>query len=54
VVLFLQGRAPSQMLLTGSLDFVLGILFVAAFIVTRKQTAAQSASSNPSAVHANA
>jgi hypothetical protein len=37
VILFLQGRAPSQMLLTGSLDFALGILFVIAYVRTARQ-----------------
>lgn len=35
-VLFLQGRAPQQLLLTGSIDFLLGILFVVAYVMTGK------------------
>jgi hypothetical protein len=36
-VLFLQGRAPQQLLWTGSIDFVLGILFVIAYWRTARQ-----------------
>lgn len=39
-ILFLQGRSSAQLLLTGSIDFVLGILFVVAFVLTGKQSAA--------------
>lgn len=41
LVLYLQGRTPAQLLLTGSIDFVLGILFIAAFFVTGRQRAAE-------------
>jgi hypothetical protein len=44
LVLYLQGRAPQQLLLTGSIDFVLGILFVFAYLMTGKGS---SSSQNP-------
>jgi hypothetical protein len=39
VVLFLQHRAPSIVLIVGSLDWVLAALFVRSYIVTRTRSA---------------
>lgn len=41
IPLVLQGRTSSQMLLTGSIDAVLGVLFIAAYFMTQRDAAAQ-------------
>lgn len=48
LVLFLQGRSPQQLLLTGSIDFVLGILFVVAYVKTGKSSNEAKQGSSPS------
>jgi len=38
LILFLSGRAPQQIMLTASIDCVLGVLFVISFYLTRKSS----------------